>query len=150
MDERLDKLDAVMARAGVGAAEAKEALEASGWDIVESLAYIDRKRNPDGGAWRERLEVQAGELVDKVRHLLHEGNIRRITVRNDRGVLLDFPVTVGALGAVIVPELALLGVLAAMAGVFVIEIERAGKPPWRVGQNSDHRGSGPDDSQGRA
>ncbi len=138
MEERLEKLDAVMARAAVGAAEAKEALEATGWDVVEALAYLDHKRHGGEARWRERLEVQATDLVDKVRGLVHEGSIRRITVRGERGVLVDFPITVGAIGAVILPELALLGVLAAMAGVYTIEIERAGKEPWRVGGAGQH------------
>lgn len=143
MEDRLEKLDAVMARASVGAAEAREALEASGWDVVEALVYLDRKRKGSGSEWFERLEVQAQDLVEKVKGAVHDGNVRRVVVKNDRGVLLEIPVTVGALGAVVLPELALLGVLAAMAGAFVIEIERTGRSPWRFGKpDEDDSGSG--------
>ncbi len=138
MDDRLEKLDAVMARAAVGPAAAREALEAANWDVVEALVYLDRKSRPEGPGWQERLEVQAGDLAEKVRSVIREGNVRRVTIRNERGVLLEIPVTVGAIGAVILPEVALLGALAAMAGVFTIEIERSGREPWRLGPDEDH------------
>ncbi|MGE5590949.1 MAG: DUF4342 domain-containing protein [Bacillota bacterium] len=138
MDERLEKLDSVMARAGVGAAAAREALEASNWDVVEALVYLDRKSHPEGPTWQERLEVEAGDLAEKVKSLIREGNVRSVRIRNDRGVLLEIPVTVGAIGAVILPEVALLGALAAMAGVFTIEIERSGGEPWRLGRDKEN------------
>lgn len=138
MDERLEKLDSVMARAGVGAAAAREALEASHWDVVEALVYLDRKSRPQGPTWQERLEVEAGDLAEKVKSLIREGNVRSVTIRNERGVLLQIPVTVGAIGAVILPEVAVLGALAAMAGVFTIEIERSGGEPWRLGRDKEN------------
>jgi hypothetical protein len=81
-----------------------------------------------GRTWNvntERLRVTSGELLSKLRELMHEGNVRRVVVRgHDERVLLDIPVTAGAVGVVLAPFAAVFGVLAAMATRCTIEIER--------------------------
>jgi hypothetical protein len=74
---------------------------------------------------REEFTVSAGNLVDRVRELLHEGNVTRIIVKDEKGVtLLEIPATVGVIGTVLAPWLTALGVVAALATKCRIVVER--------------------------
>jgi hypothetical protein len=74
---------------------------------------------------REEYTVSAGNLVDRVRELLHEGNVTRVIVKDDAGrTLLEIPATVGVIGTVIAPWLTALGVIAALATNCRIVVER--------------------------
>jgi hypothetical protein len=73
----------------------------------------------------EEFTVSSGDLVERVKRLLHEGNVTRIIVKDDQGkTLLEIPATVGVVGAVLVPWLAALGVIAALATNCRIVVER--------------------------
>jgi hypothetical protein len=64
-------------------------------------------------------------LVRKIEELIHEGNVSRIIVKDERGrALLEIPVTVGVLGAILAPWLAALGVIAALATRCTLVVER--------------------------
>jgi hypothetical protein len=74
---------------------------------------------------KEEFHVNGDALVSKIRELLHEGNIRRITIKNDEGkTLIEIPLTVGVVGAILVPVWAALGALAALAARLTIVIEK--------------------------
>ena len=73
----------------------------------------------------EEFSVNADDLIERVKQLIHEGNVNRIIVKDDRDkVLLEIPATVGVIGAVLVPWLAALGVIAALATRCRIVVER--------------------------
>jgi hypothetical protein len=73
----------------------------------------------------EEIKVLGRDLADKVRDLIHEGNVRRISIRNEEGhVYMEIPVTVAAIGVILAPELAAVGALAAMAAKFTVVVER--------------------------
>jgi len=73
----------------------------------------------------EEFSVSSDNLIERVKALLHEGNVNRIIVKDDRDkVLLEIPATVGVVGAVIAPWLAALGVIAAIATNCKIVVER--------------------------
>lgn len=77
-----------------------------------------------GERWEE-LRVAGDQLVGTLRKLVREGNVRRIVVKDEQGrVFLEIPLTVGAVGAVLVPLWAALGTLAALVSGFRIEIQR--------------------------
>ena len=74
---------------------------------------------------KEEFSVSADNLIEKVKELLHEGNVTRIVVQDDMGkVLLEIPATVGVIGVVLAPWLAALGVIAALATNCTIVVER--------------------------
>ena len=78
---------------------------------------------------KTEFKVRAEELLAKIKELIHEGNVRRIIIKNEQGVTyLEIPVTVGLLGALIAPIFAAIGALAALAANFTIEVERK-EPP---------------------
>jgi hypothetical protein len=73
----------------------------------------------------EELTIRGEELVATVKALVHEGNIRRITVKNREGkALIEVPLTLGVVGALFLPTLAALGALAALVGECTIVVER--------------------------
>lgn len=80
---------------------------------------------PVGKVVREEFTVSADNLVERVKELLHEGNVTRLIVKDDGGkVLLEIPATVGVFGVVLAPWLAALGVIAALATKCRIVVER--------------------------
>ncbi|MFZ2152761.1 MAG: DUF4342 domain-containing protein [Microgenomates group bacterium] len=73
----------------------------------------------------ESFSVNGEELLKKVKQLIHEGNIRQISIEDKSGkTILIFPLTVGVVGAVLVPPLAAIGALAALLTECTIRVER--------------------------
>jgi len=74
----------------------------------------------------ESFVVSGEEIVDRVKQLIHEGNVTRIIVKSEKDkTLLDIPVTAGAVGTILFPWMAALGVIAALATRCKITVERA-------------------------
>jgi hypothetical protein len=74
---------------------------------------------------KEEFDVKGDDLLAKVKNIFHEGNVRRIIIKNPKGeVYLEIPLTIGVLGALAAPILAAVGALAALATDFKIAIER--------------------------
>jgi len=73
----------------------------------------------------EEFKVQAKDLVDKVGSLVHEGNVRRIIIKDEKGnTFIEIPLTVGVVTALAVPVLAGLGAIAALVANFTLGVER--------------------------
>ena len=82
----------------------------------------------------EEIKVLGNELVDKVKVLIHEGNVRRIIIKDEQGhTFVEIPVSVAAVGAVFAPILAAVGTLAAMAAKFTIVVEKPREPEAPAG-----------------
>jgi hypothetical protein len=79
----------------------------------------------------EEVHVLGRDLVDKVRDLIHEGNVQRIVVKDEHGnTFVEIPVTVAAVGAVVAPLLAAIGAISALVAKFTIVVVRTEpKPP---------------------
>jgi hypothetical protein len=74
---------------------------------------------------REEYTVSSSNLVDRIKELLHEGNVTRVIVKDEKDkTLLEIPATVGVIGAVLAPWLTALGVIAASATNCKIVVER--------------------------
>jgi hypothetical protein len=74
---------------------------------------------------QEEFSVSSDDLVNKVKSLINEGNVRRIIVKDEAGkVLLEIPVTVGIVGMLLVPWLAAIGAVAALVTRCTILVER--------------------------
>jgi len=74
------------------------------------------------------FRVQGENLVTKVKELVHQGNIRRIILKNDQGkTLIEIPLTVGVVGAVLLPVWAAIGAIAALAADFTVVVEKVGE-----------------------
>ncbi len=72
----------------------------------------------------EEFQVRGEEIVAKIKELLHEGNIRRVIIKNEEGrTMIDIPLTIGVVGVLVAPQLAAIGAIAALLtrGTIVVE-----------------------------
>jgi hypothetical protein len=73
----------------------------------------------------EEVRVMGSELAESVKNLIHEGNVRRIIIKDEKGnTFIEIPVAVAAVGAIFAPVLAAVGAIAAMASHFAIVVEK--------------------------
>jgi hypothetical protein len=73
----------------------------------------------------ETFSIKGDRLVEKFKQLIHEGNVRRIIIKEkDGSVLVEFPLTVGVVGTVLAPVLAAVGSIAALVSECSITVER--------------------------
>lgn len=72
----------------------------------------------------ERIHATGDQLVEKVEALLHEGNVRRIVIKQEEHTVAEFPLTAGVVGAVLAPMLAAIAALAVVLNHCTIELER--------------------------
>ena len=73
----------------------------------------------------EEFRINGEQLLSKVKELLHEGNIRRVTIKDKDGkTLVEFPMTFGVVGALLAPSLAALGASAALVGEATVIVEK--------------------------
>jgi hypothetical protein len=98
-------------------------------NVSKEKPVAEEARREPGGAKApyEELKVTGENLLKTIREVIHEGNYRRIIIRNDRGhTLLEIPLTIGLVGALLMPVWAAIGAMAAMATGFTIIVERPG------------------------
>ncbi len=72
----------------------------------------------------ESVKAEGANVVDKLKQLIHEGNVRRVVVKQGGRTVAEFPLTVGVVGAVLAPVLAAIGALVALLKDCSIEVER--------------------------
>ncbi len=73
----------------------------------------------------EEFRVNGEQLLSKVKELLHQGNIRRVTIKDKDGkILVEFPMTFGVVGALLAPSLAALGAVAALVSEATVVVEK--------------------------
>lgn len=75
----------------------------------------------------EQFKVAGKDLADKVRELIHEGNVRRIIIKNEQGhTFMEIPLTVATIGVVAAPILAAVAAIAAIVSKCEVVVERSG------------------------
>ena len=73
----------------------------------------------------EEFSISGDELLAKAKELIHEGNVRRLIIKNEHGAtLIEIPLTFGVIGAALLPVFAAIGALAALATRCTIVVER--------------------------
>lgn len=87
----------------------------------------------DGRTWYEEFTVSGSELLEKVKQLVREGNVRRVFIKgSDGGTILEIPLTAGvaitAITAAVAPALVAVGALAALLTQVTVGVERRGDP----------------------
>ena len=77
----------------------------------------------DKTVW-ESVKAEGGAILDKLKDLLREGNIRRVRIRQGDRTIAEFPLTAGVVGAIVAPALAAIGAVIALAKDCAIDVER--------------------------
>ncbi len=78
--------------------------------------------------WWESFRADGETAFDKVKALIHEGNVRRVRIRHQGGTIAEFPLTAGVIGAMLAPVLAAIGGFVALLKDCTIELERTDAP----------------------
>jgi hypothetical protein len=78
---------------------------------------------PQGETW-ETIRGQGRQVMDELKRLVHEGNVRRVVVRQGERTVAEFPLTVGVVGALAAPVVAAVGALVALLADCRIDVER--------------------------
>lgn len=82
-----------------------------------------------GRTVHEEFRVSGEAVVSKVKELVRQGNVRRITIKNDAGkVLLEIPLTIGVIGTVLLPVWAAIGAIGALVANLTISVEKVDQP----------------------
>ena len=83
----------------------------------------------------EELQVVGEQLLSKVKELLHEGNVRRLIIKQEGHTIMEIPLTVGLVGVIAAPMLAAIGVIGALVARCSIEVVRS-EWPTRPGSST--------------
>ena len=83
--------------------------------------------------YKESFKVAGQQLVDAVKKLLHEGNVRRVIIKHGDHTIAEFPLTIGVIGAVLAPVLAAVAAIAAAVNECTVEVERTGQSDKKQG-----------------
>lgn len=121
--EELDKIDLIKERMNVSYKAAKQVLDEVNGDVVQALIRLEEEQEATGYD-KNIIKVKSEELVSKLKELIKEGNISKITVKNRDKTLLEIPVTAGVISLVLFPYLTVLAGMAAMYKEYKLEIER--------------------------
>lgn len=119
MDINLEKIELVKDRTGVSYNEAKEALEAAEGGVVDAIVAIEDKIN-------ENVDVKESfkdsMTFKKIKEIVEKGNISQIKIKKNGVTYVNFPVTIGVVGVVLVPWFAVIGAVAALGTHCEVEL----------------------------
>ena len=120
MEITLEKIELVKDRTGVSYKEAKEALENAGGSVVDAIIGIEETIDQNEGG---NVSEKGGALIAKIKELVKKGNVSKIVVKNSEGEeLLNVPVNVGIVGAVIAPWGVIAAAIASFGFKCIIEV----------------------------
>jgi Ni,Fe-hydrogenase maturation factor len=83
---------------------------------------------PERTYW-ETIKAEGGQLFERLKELVHEGNVRRVVVQHQGKTVAEFPLTAGVLGALIAPVAAAIGAIVALLKDCTIAVEREQEEP---------------------
>lgn len=87
---------------------------------------------------KEEFEVTGDAVIAKIKEIIHEGNVRRITIKNDEGkTLIEIPLTLGVVGALLLPVWAAIGAIAALAADLTLVIEKVEPAPQQAEEDAE-------------
>lgn len=96
----------------------------------------------DKGCSWDSFKVEGAAILEKVKALVHEGNVRRVVVEHDGRTIAEFPLTVGVMGAVLAPVVAAIAAVVALFKDCTIHVERASSDT-STSDPSERRGAVP-------
>ena len=92
----------------------------------------------------EEFQVSGERVVEKIKELIREGNVRRITLKNEKGeTLIEIPLTIGVIGTVLLPVWAGIGAIAALVANLTISAEKVAEPAQAPARQQDEEEAAP-------
>ena len=125
MEEKitLEKLDILRERGDLSYQEAKELLELCDGDVIAALIELEhRPKASKTDAMFTCFSGKTQDVLEKVKQLIQEGKVTRIRISHEGKVLTELPIVVGAISAVLLPQLTLIAAIVAMFRRCTIEL----------------------------
>lgn len=120
MDEKMDIIDEIVKRTDATYKEAKEAYEKSDEDLLNAIIYLEEKKG--------KKTHSDDDVLEELKKLVKEVNASKIIVKKDEEIIINLPITAGAIGLVLAPLLSIGGLTVAMLSKYeVIIIAKDGK-----------------------
>ena len=122
MEELLRKIDEVVKRTNCTYEDAKLALDESKGDVLEAVIYIEKNKkccNNDS-----ELKKKGEEILSEIKKIIEMGNVTKLTIKKNNEIILNIPITAGAVGVIVAPFLSLAGLTAALLTECKIEITK--------------------------
>ena len=119
MEITLEKIELVKDRTGVSYKEAKEALEAADGSVVDAIISIEENIDAKG---KGKFTDSTAAVIDKLKKIIRKGNVSKILVKKNDETILNLPINVGIVGAVIAPVAMVAGVIAALGTKCKVEV----------------------------
>lgn len=113
----LEKIDKVVERTGVSFEIARDALNACNGDIIDAVIYIQSKHENT-----ETKGEKASDIIATLKEYIRKGNVSRIIIENEDEVMLNLPLTVGAIGMVLAPVVSIIGLGATVLNKITVKI----------------------------
>ena len=101
------------------------------------MTQTDPNYQPPGQRYQEELQVMGEQLLSRVKELVHEGNVRRIIIKQEGHTIMEIPLTVGVVGAIMAPALVAIGAIGALLSQCSIEVVRSERPGEAVQDKVD-------------
>ena len=124
--DNIEKIDMLKGRLGVSYEQAYQALEECNGDVVQALIKLEKenKGKKDSNYKTDFVHVKGQELINKIKEIIQEGNVNKISIKNDDKTVLEIPVNAGLAGLVLFPYITLLAGAAAMYKDYTLEIDK--------------------------
>lgn len=119
MEITLEKIELVKDRTGVSYKEAKEALEKTDGNVVDAIIYIEECEIENE---ESKISTEKKEIVEKIKSVVKKGNVTKIQFKKNGQIILNIPITAGAIGTIIFPLPAITAAVVAFASKCSIEI----------------------------
>lgn len=122
MDISLEKIDALRERADITYKEAKDILDMYDGDLVEALIYLEQ--NKKNKCCEHTINKTVDTIIDSVKDIIRAGNVNKILLKKDDEIIMNIPVTIGAIGIFLAPILSALSFTGALLTKCSIEITK--------------------------
>src|SRR5437773_12024666 len=76
----------------------------------------------------ESVAAAGNQVIETIKNLIHEGNVRKIAIKQEGRTIAEFPLTFGVVGAALAPALAAIGAIAALGSDCAVQVERYPEP----------------------
>lgn len=123
----LEKIDLIRERTGYSYSEANELLERHDGDVVKALMEAEESVTSEENHITKRTTInsKSDDMLQRIKELIREGNVSKITVKKGDEVVVNIPVNAGAIGFLIAPYLGAVGVASAYIFKYKIEVTKA-------------------------
>ncbi|WP_350342480.1 DUF4342 domain-containing protein [Proteinivorax tanatarense] len=122
MDE-IRKIEYIIEKTKVSYETAHKVLLNCNGDEIKAVEKI-KELNKNSSTYSETITVEGSNLLEKIKEIIREGNVTKIIVKSKKKVMLEIPVTVGAVGVILAPYAAAIGAIAMLVTDCTLEIEK--------------------------